>query len=89
MLSYLEKNKKVVIPQNKSESDFDYLRERAIVMFDFKNRIACDVGFFFFIDIEKEDEKDDTLQHKDKLKLVVGLGGICRHNLGNNRSITF
>ena len=47
VLSYLGKNKKVAIPQNKSESDFDYLRERAIVMFDFKteSHVMLDIVF--------------------------------------------
>lgn len=78
VLSHAGRNKKVNIPEEGNH--FQYLRNNAIKLFDFKfdSNVKLEVVFqrydnelSEFIDIEKDEEINDTLQHKDKLKIVV------------------
>ena len=80
VLSYLQRNKKVIIPQDISECEFDYLRNKVLSLFDFKigSNVKLDITFQKyddelneFIDIETKHECNDTIEHKDKLKVVV------------------
>ena len=80
LLSYLEKNKRIVIPSEKSESDLRYLNNQFIAHFNFESNVKLDITFQRFesewneyIDLEDTDEIND----KDKLKVVVTplLGG--------------
>ena len=74
LLSYLENNKKVVIPANSSKSDLEYLRDIFLTSFKFESNVQLDItfqrfdsDFQEFVDMEDSDE----VCHKDKLKAVV------------------
>ena len=74
LVSYLEKNKRIKIPPEQSESDLDYLRREFLVQFKFEANVNLDVTFQRFdsdwnefVDLEEADEICD----KDKLKAVV------------------
>lgn len=80
LLSYLEKNKRIVISGEKSESDLRYLNNQFIAQFNFSSNVKLDITFQRFesewneyIDLEETDKIND----KDKLKVVVTplLGG--------------
>ena len=74
LLSYLEKNKRIVIPSEKPETDLRYLNNQFIAQFNFDSNVKLDITFQRFesdwneyIDLEDTDEVND----KDKLKVVV------------------
>ena len=78
LLSYLEKNKRIVIPSEKSESDLRYLNNQFIAHFNFESNVKLDITFQRF---ESEWNEyilyTDEINNKDKLKVVVTplLGG--------------
>ena len=74
LLSYQEKNKRVVIPSGKSESDLCFLNNQFIAQFNFDLNVKLDITFQRFdsewneyVDLEDTDKIND----KDKLKVVV------------------
>ncbi len=80
LLSYLDRNKKVIIIKDQSESAFQYLRRKVLELFDFKTEGNLKLGIIFqefdeefgeYIDIEQQEECDDLIQDKQKLKVVV------------------
>ncbi len=84
LLSYLDRNKKVIIIKEsesvQSESDFQYLRRKVLELFNFKTEGNVKLDIIFqefdeefgeFIDIEQQEECDDLIKDKQKLKVVV------------------
>ncbi len=74
LLSYLESNKPVTIPGDKAGSDVSYLREKFLASFDYSSNVKLTIIFQrydkeweMFTDLED----DATIEHKDKLKVVV------------------
>ena len=75
LVSYLEKKKRMVIPPEKSESDFEYLKCEFLTQFKFEQNVKLNITFqkFYtewpndYVDLEDTDEIED----KDKLKAVV------------------
>ena len=74
LVSYLEKNKRMIISPEESESELDYLRREFLVLFKFEANVKLDLMFQGFdsdwnefVDLEDADEICD----KDKLKVVV------------------
>ena len=72
LVSHLEVNKKISIPQRKSEGDIEYLRREFLKHFE-KN-VKLQITFQHF-DPEWEEyvdlEEDAVVHHKDKLKAIV------------------
>ena len=80
VVSHSGRNKKVVIPPQDAGNTFHYLRNKCISLFDFKFNSNVNLDIIFqkydeelqeYIDIEKEEEQNNAIQHKDKLKMVV------------------
>ena len=71
LVSYLDNNKRIVLPSEKSECD---LRDQYLTQFKFERNVPLNVTFQRF-DVEWNEyvDLDDTeeIRHKDKLKAVV------------------
>ena len=75
LLSYLERNKIVDIPERKEENDVQYMKNEFLNIFNLIDDVTVDDVFFqkfdeewdAFIDLEDDDELND----KDKVKAVV------------------
>ena len=74
LLSYLERNKIVNIPERKEENDVQYMKNEFLNIFNLIDDVTVDVSFQkfdnewgAFIDLEDGDE----LNNKDKVKAVV------------------
>jgi len=74
LVSHLERNKKISIPEPNSEGDIDYLRREFLKNFYFEKNVKLQITFQQF-DPEWEEyvdlEEDAVVQHKDKLKAIV------------------
>ena len=74
LLCHRERNKVVVVPVDKTESDLSYLRKEFMKAFNYANNISIDVTFQKY-DPDREyyvDLSDDCiLGAKEKLKAVV------------------
>ena len=74
LVSHLERNKKISIPQHKSEGDMEYLRREFLKHFFFEKNVKLQITFQHF-DPEWEEyvdlEEDAVVHHKDKLKAIV------------------
>ena len=74
LVSYLEKNKRMIISPEESESELDYLRREFLVLFKFEANVKLDVTFQKFDSDWNEfvdSEDTDEICDKDKLKAVV------------------
>ncbi len=76
LLSYNEKNKKVVIPAHSPKSDLEFLQSFFLTTFKFEwnSNVNLDVtfqkydaDFAEFVDLDDS----DSVEHMDKLKVVV------------------
>ena len=74
LLSYLDRNKLVKVPEDKSESDVEYLKR------EFRKEFACENQVSIFIVLQRFDQewgeyidldKDDIVENKMKLKVVI------------------
>ena len=74
LLSYLDRNKLVKVPEDKSESDVEYLK------IEFRKEFACENHVSIFIVLQRFDQewgeyidldKDDIVENKMKLKVVI------------------
>jgi len=74
LVSHLERNKKISIPEPNSEGDINYLRREFLKNFYFEKNVKLQITFQQF-DPEWEEyvdlEEDAVVQHKDKLKAIV------------------
>ena len=74
LVSYLDNNKRIVLPSEKSEGDLSYLKDQFLTQFKFERNVTLKVTFQRF-DSEWNEyvDLDDTeeIRHKDKLKAVV------------------
>ena len=74
LLSYLERNKKLSIPEEKGQSDVEYLRREFIHNFEFEKNVKLQITFQQFepewseyVDLEE----DAVVGYKDKLEVIV------------------
>ena len=74
LLSYLDRNKLVKVPEDKSESDVEYLKR------EFRKEFACENQVSIFVVLQRFDQewgeyidldKDDIVENKMKLKVVI------------------
>lgn len=74
LLSYLERNKRISIPEVKIEGDVTYLKGEFLKNFNFSKNVKLTITFQIF-DPEWDEyvdlEEDSIINHKDKLKVVV------------------
>ena len=76
LVSYLERNKKITIPEYSGDSDIEYLRREFRANFDYGKNVRLQITFQRY-DPEWEEfvdlDEDGEVYHKDKLKAVVSL----------------
>ena len=74
LVSYLERNKKISIPEHKSEGDVEYLRREFLINFFSEKNVKLHITFQHF-DPEWEEyvdlDEDAVVPHKKKLKAIV------------------
>ena len=74
LVSYLERNKKITIPEFSGDSDIKYLRKEFRANFDYGKNVRLQITFQRY-DPEWEEfvdlDEDGEVHHKDKLKAVV------------------
>ena len=72
LVSHLEGNKKISIPQRKSEGDIEYLRREFLKHFEKNVKLQITFQHFDRVWEEYVDlEEDAVMHHKDKLKAIV------------------
>ena len=74
LVSYLDNNKRIVLPSEKLEGDLSYLKDQFLTQFKFERNVTLKVTFQRFDSgWNKYVDLDDTeeIRHKDKLKAVV------------------
>ena len=74
LVSYLERNKKLSIPEDEASSDIEFLRGEFITHFCFDKNVKLQITFQHY-DADWEQyvdlEEDAVVCHKDKLKVIV------------------
>ena len=74
LLSYMERNKPVTIPEEQNDGHVDFLRQEFLKNFYYSKNVRLNVTFQRF-DLEWNEyvdlEDDATVHNKDKLKVIV------------------
>ena len=91
LVSYLERNKKISIPEHKSEGDVEYLRREFLKSFYSEKNVKLHITFQHF-DPEWEEyvdlDEDTVVPHKKKLKAIVTRPPVSYHLLSDRAPTT-
>ena len=91
LVSYLERNKKISIPEHKSEGDVEYLRREFLKNFYSEKNVKPHITFQHF-DPEWEEyvdlDEDAVVPHKKKLKAIVTRPPVSYHLLSDSTPTT-